>query len=523
MQSIVENRESMKKTLFLTIAAAALLCSCGGNTGTIAGKQFLNPVIKGYYSDPSILRDGEDYYSIMSSHPYYPGMTIWHSRDLVNWTPLCPTLNTYMGSIWAPDIIKHGDMYYIYFTNKQFPGDPYPSGNYVITAESITGPWSEPYSLGEGGSIDPGHVVDVATGDRYVFFSAGLMAKLTPDGLRLDGPVTKVYDGWPIPEEWDIEGFALEGPKFIHKDGYYYATWAEGGTHGPATSHMAVVARAKELAGPWENSPYNPVVHTESRSERWWSKGHGTIFQTAAGDWYIMYHAYEKDYINLGRQCLLEPIVWTQDGWPVLKKGSDPEKPIKWPVPGVISPAYFIGDHLSEFRVGLEWWFHEEYDASRYSVADGVLTLGARGESLSKGSNPLLFNAGEHAYSVSVEVEKDSTVHAGLVVYYDYRAFAGIGVRGNEPMRYRRGEENAWKGYELPDANHFFLKLVNRHHAVTIYVSADGNKWEKMQTGFEISSYQHNLLYRSKACLPGIFAAGEGQARFSNVKFEVLE
>ena len=92
-------------------------------------------------------------------------------------------------------------------------------------------------------------------------------------------------------------------------------TSAQGGTAGPATSHMIVSARARSLEGPWENSRYNPIVRTKHRSETWWSKGHGTLVDTPEGDWFIVYHAYEKDYYTLGRQTLIESIEWTADGW----------------------------------------------------------------------------------------------------------------------------------------------------------------------------------------------------------------
>jgi xylan 1,4-beta-xylosidase len=499
-----------------------LICAQSQTGSKLPKGTFINPVIKGYFSDPSILREGEDYYAIMSSHSYYPGMTIWHSRDLVNWNPICYTLDTYMGSIWAPDLVKHGDTYYIYFTNKQFPGDPYKSSNYVMTAKNISGPWSKPTDIMVK-NIDPGHVVDTKTGQRYVYMSGGRMARLSTDGLTTDGTHKVVYEGWPIPDDWDVEGLALEGPKFFQKDGYYYAAWAQGGTHGPPTSHMVIVARSKHVEGPWENSPYNPVVHTYNRNEKWWSKGHGTIFETHEKKWFVMYHAYENGYYNLGRQALIEPITWTKDGWPVLEKGADPAKPQKLPIKGATTPPYVIGDHLNKFRVGMEWWFHEEFDPARFMVEDKVLTLKAKGESLAKDSNPLLFNAGEHAYSVSVEIEKTPDAHAGLIVYYNEKAFAGIGVKGKALMRYRRGEEGNQKKHSLPDYNHFHLKLVNRHHVVTLFVSADGINWEKLQTAIDVSPYQHNMLYESKACLPGLFVSGKGEARFKNVKYEVLD
>ena len=93
---------------------------------------------------------------------------------------------------------------------------------------------------------------------------------------------------------------------------------AEGGTAGPATSHMVVVARSKSALGPWENMPSNPLVHTYSIEDEWWSKGHGTIFDDADGNWYIVYHSYRNSYHTLGRTTIIESIEWTEDGWPLV-------------------------------------------------------------------------------------------------------------------------------------------------------------------------------------------------------------
>ena len=106
----------------------------------------------------------------------------------------------------------------------------------------------------------------------------------------------KVYDGWQYPAEWETEGMWLESPKLFKRGGWYYLVSAEGGTAGPPTSHMVVVARSKSALGPWENSPYNPMVHTYSADEAWWSKGHGTIFDDADGNWYVVYHAYRNGF-----------------------------------------------------------------------------------------------------------------------------------------------------------------------------------------------------------------------------------
>lgn len=113
--------------------------------------QYSNPIFAGDYPDPSLLRDGKDYYVVHSSFDYYPGLLIWHSTDLMNWEPVTNALHKYVGAVWAPDLIKYNNKYYIYF--------PANNTNFVVTANSINGPWSEPVDL-KIGNIDPGHVTD---------------------------------------------------------------------------------------------------------------------------------------------------------------------------------------------------------------------------------------------------------------------------------------------------------------------------------------------------------------------------
>ena len=129
---------------------------------------FLNPVLAGDHPDPSVLKDGDDYYLTLSSFDAYPGLPIWHSRDLVNWQPLGHAITTNVGAIWAPDIIKHKGRYFIYFPART--GDS--RSNFVVWADDIKGPWSEPIDIGLSGYIDPGHAVG-EDGKRYLFLSGG--------------------------------------------------------------------------------------------------------------------------------------------------------------------------------------------------------------------------------------------------------------------------------------------------------------------------------------------------------------
>jgi beta-xylosidase len=176
---------------------------------------YLNPVFAGDHPDPSILRDGEDYYVTFSSFDAYPGLVIWHSRDLVNWRPVTAALRTPIGSVWAPELCKHDGRYFLYIPAR-FPDR---RSIWAIHADRIEGPWSEPVDLHLPDHIDPGHAVG-ENGERYLFLSGGDRVRLRADGLATAGPVEHVYDPWHYPEDWTVETFAPEGPKVVRRDGY---------------------------------------------------------------------------------------------------------------------------------------------------------------------------------------------------------------------------------------------------------------------------------------------------------------
>ncbi len=254
------------KKFFLILCAACIAAAASAqglnltnDQGDLGNGFYLNPILGGDYPDPTIMREGDDYYMTHSCFDYTPGLVVFHSKDLVNWQPISYGLKTYLGSVWAPDICKYGDKYYIYFTVSGV------RSNWVVWADSPYGPWSDPIDL-KIGNIDPCHIAD-KDGTRYLFMSNGIRETLTPDGLAIvPGQQKKVYDGWQYPSDWVAECFCLEGPKLKYIDGYYYYLNAQGGTAGPPTSHMVVAARSESLDGPWENSPYNPIVRTANNT-----------------------------------------------------------------------------------------------------------------------------------------------------------------------------------------------------------------------------------------------------------------
>ncbi len=236
----------------------------------------------------------------------------------MNWQPLGPALTKPLGSIWAMDLIKHNGRYFIYI--------PTGSSIYAIWADHIKGPWSDPVDLKIEGAIDPGHAVG-EDGKRYLFVNGVRRIGLTDDGLATVGKLEKVYEPWRYPQDWVVEMFAPEGPNLLKRGVWFYLVMAVGGTSGPPTSHMVIAGRSRSIHGPWENHPQNPLVRTKSADEKWWSRGHATLVEGPAGDWWMVYHGYENGYRTLGRQCLLEPIEWTRDGW-FKAKGGDLSAPM---------------------------------------------------------------------------------------------------------------------------------------------------------------------------------------------------
>lgn len=500
---------TLNALLIIACLFSLVVQSCVSSKKDKTGSSFLNPVFAGDYPDPSILRDGDDYYVVHSSFEYYPGLTIWHSKDLINWEPVTNALHKYVGSVWAPDLVKHEKKYYIYF--------PANNTNYVVTADHIEGPWSNPTDL-KVGNIDPGHVAD-DEGNRYLYFSSGGYVPLSADGLSLTGEIHHVYDGWEIPRDWSIECFCMEGPKLVKHGIYYYLTVAEGGTAGPATGHMVISARSKTPLGPWENSPYNPVLRTQDNTEKWWSVGHGTIFEDAAGAWWIIFHGYENGHYNMGRQTLLLPIEWTEEGWYRIPQGIYPDKPVKRPAGENTNNKFSLSDDFAGSLLKPYWKFFGEYDTSRFRMTGKALEINAKGNSVAE-SSPLLCIPSDHSYIAQVEMEIEGNAVGGLVLYYSHKACSGILADSTNVLANLRGwqfpaEKNVLR-------RHVFLRLKNENHKVDMYYSLDGEKWIKIENSARVEAFHHNVLSDFLSLRIGLCSIGDGAVRFKNFKYESL-
>lgn len=487
----------------------------GQRKADLGDGRFLNPIVPGDHPDPTILKDGPDYYMAFSSFEAYPGVVIWHSRDLVNWAPITAALKTPIGSVWAPELIKHRGRFYLYIPARY----PDRRSTYVIWADDIRGPWSEPVDLKLPDHIDPGHAVG-EDGKRYLFLSGGDRVRLTDDGLATDGPVEHVYDPWRYPSDWDVESFSPEGPKITRRGEWYYMITAVGGTAGPPTGHMVIVARSRSIHGPWENCPHNPVVRTQSSAEKWWSRGHATLVEGPAGDWWMVYHGYENGFWTLGRQCLLDPIEWTADGW-FRAKGGDLSQPLARPRGGVAGPnGAPLSDDFSTSKLGVQWAFADPGpDELKRVRFDGGLRLAARGTA-PKDSPPLAFIAPDQAYEIELEIEAPKAGSAGILLFYDKQLYCGLSFDQKTFVTHQYGQErgrpaNPWGG-------RLWIRMRNDRHIITFHTSRDGRAWTKFDRQMEVSGYHHNVRGGFMALRPALFAAGSGEATFRSLTYRAL-
>lgn len=479
--------------------------------------RYRNPVLAGDRPDPNVLKDGEDYYATFSSFEYYPGVPIWHSRDLVHWTPLTTALRKHIGSVWALDIAQHEGRYYIYIPALDTNDPTRALKTWVIHADDMRGPWSDPVDMRIDGYIDPGHAVG-EDGKRYLFFNGGHRVRLSDDGLSAVGKVEHVYGGWPIPDDWIIEGFALEGPKLLRKDGWFYMFSGQGGTAGPPTSHMVVVARSRSIHGPWENCPHNPIVRTAHRDEPWWSRGHATPVQGPAGDWWLIYHGYENGLRTLGRQMLLEPMAWSADGWP-RATGGDLSRPLAKPRAASTGPHGVALSGFDDDCFDTKLAFHgsrRDY-ARRAKLQSGVLRLEGQGSGPADAS-PLLFVAGDRSYEVSVELEIEDAAQGGLLLFYNDKLFCGLGLSEGKLHAYRIGQEERWPPGGPATTRRLHLRAVNDENVVTFFHSLDGKSWTK-ERSFEVAGYNHNVADGFLSLRPGIYASGKGSVTFHNLTY----
>lgn len=290
-----------------------------------------NPILRGFHPDPSICRVGEDYYLVTSTFSYFPGVPVYHSRDLAHWRQIGHVLErkeqlhvTYediSAGIFAPTIRWHEGIFYLITTNMT-TGE-----NFFCTATDPAGPWSNPVVLEGAGGIDPSLFWD-EDGTAYYTGTAPWNDPRFPEHCIVCGEID-LNTGRVVGDMWSIgSGYAKdapfpEGPHLYRRDGWYYLLIAEGGTQH---DHAITVSRSKSLRGPFEQCPHNPVLTHRHLGKNYpvCNVGHGDLVECQDGSWYAvclgsrLVAGYHKP---LGRETFLVPVTW-EDDWPVFSPGT---------------------------------------------------------------------------------------------------------------------------------------------------------------------------------------------------------
>ena len=426
-------------------------------SGPAAGPgEYRNPVIAGYYPDPSVLRLGPDYYLVNSSFSWFPGLPVWHSRDLVHWRQIGNAIDrksqldfTGIGmsrGTFAPDISYHDGLFFIVNTCVGC------GGNFVITARDPKGPWSDPVWLKTVDGIDPSLFFDTDGSawlvhnappqgtPRYNGHTAIWLTRFDPKSLQAVGEAKVIVDAGVNPAKNPIW---IEGPHLFKKDGTYYLMAAEGGT---AENHSEVIFRSDKVEGPYVPAPasVNPILTQRdldpARANPITSSGHADLVRTEKGDWWAVFLAtrpYEGGLYNSGRETFLASVRW-QDGWPtILPHGAAIPVIAKAPdLPHDIAPlvtgTFDAREDFAGKTLGPEWMMMRSPTTTWYRLEQGALVLAARSERLGDGKQPSFLarrqQSAEAVVTTSVRFVPAEGEEAGLAALQNDDYFLSVAL-----------------------------------------------------------------------------------------------
>ncbi len=403
-------------------------------------KYIENPILKGFNPDPSICRVGDDYYIATSTFEWFPGVQIHHSRDLKNWRVVAQPLNRISQlemkgvpdscGVWAPCLSHNKGVFYLVYTNvKSFDGVWKDTPNFVVTTKDILGEWSNPIYLNSGGFDgsffhDNGKIwyTNMLVDHRKGRFFGGVeLQEYDAKKKVLVGRVYYLTKGTPLGQ--------TEGPHLYKHDGYYYLILAEGGTE---YGHATTVLRSKNITGPYEEHPQNPILTCKNDENHPLQKaGHASLIEAQNGNWYITFLIGRPlttlGRCILGRETAIEELIW-KDNWPILKTETSLPR-VKIPLPDLESFQFEENCTRDNFETDqLHIGFQSlriPTDESWFSLTErpGFLRLKGKESLSSMHTQALIAKRLQHfeaEVSTCVEFEpKTFQQLAGLVLYYN--------------------------------------------------------------------------------------------------------
>ncbi len=481
----------------------------------------INPILPGFNPDPSILRVDNDYYIATSTFEWFPGVQIHHSKDLIHWKLITRPLNrpsqlNMAGNpnscgIWAPCLtFDDGTFYLIYTDVKTLRSEFKDVHNYFATAKDIMGEWSDPIYLNSSG-FDPSLFHDT-DGKKWLVntlwdhrkginpFGGILLQEYSKKEKKLVGPVTNIFKGTEIG--------LVEGPHLYKRNGCYYLLTAEGGT---VLSHSVTMARSKNIVGPYEVDPHNPVLTSYNNPElKIQRAGHASLVETQNGEWYMAHlcgrHIPSRGRCTMGRETAIQKMKWADDGWLRLECGGN-EPQVEVPAPNL--PIYNwkpepARDDFNSEILNINFQFlRVKLDEDTISLTErpGYLRLKGR-ESLNSHHTQALVVRRQQSFFYTAETcidfQPDSFQQmAGLICMYDNRNFYYIYLTWEED----RGRcidiissKDAVTEFllddklSIPNEGVYYLKATIFYDKLKFYHSSNGKDWDKIGPIYDYST-----------------------------------
>lgn len=459
-----------------------------------------NPILPGFHPDPSIIQVNGDFLLATSTFEWFPGVRIHHSRDLENWTLIPNALNRISQldmkgvpdscGVWAPCLTYSEGVYYLVYSNvKSFEPLWGQTPNYLVTTSDLKSGWSDPIFLSNEGF--DGSLFHNDDGRKWYLslrldeaeeniFGGILMQEYSVTEKRLIGESKVIFEGTELGK--------TEGPHLYKIKGYYYLITAEGGTE---YDHAVSVARSTDIFGPYNTSPFGPIVSTRNNANWPLQKtGHGDLVEDSHGNWYLVFLTgrplSQRGRCTLGRETAIEEIIW-EDGWPRLKGPSDaPRLKIGNPTPDVGEDIF---DNFSDTNL------HEQWQSLREPVTKEWLTIGAGGLSL-LGKQPLqswesqsLVARRVRYFDIEVTTElafKPGSIEemAGLVFYYNSGHYHYLHLTDDKGLKLRvitcnRNKESVITETAIKPGL-IQLKGTFIRNVIRFYWQQDGQGWQSI-------------------------------------------
>lgn len=484
-----------------------------------------NPVIPGFYSDPSVCRVGEDYYLITSTFEYFPGVPVFHSRDLIHWEQIGHCLHRREQipqgiNIFAATLRYHEGTFYMITTN--ITG----GGNFYVTATDPAGPWSDPIWIKVAG-IDPDLFFD-EDGKVYVISSTFVLNEIDIETGKLLTEGRKVWNG--------TGGRYAEGPHIYKKDGYYYLMAAEGGTE---EAHSETIARSHSIWGPYTDNRSNPILaHANAAGQNIpiQGVGHADMVQAHDGSWWIVFHGYRHlggfgVHHTLGRETCLAPVTWPKNGWPVVNGNGT--APVDMTCPTLPQLPFEAKPSRIDFdtrALGFEWNYIRYPETGNYSLEERPGYLQMTGSAVKIGERGTPTFVGRRVQDMSFIAEtslefdpKSDNEEAGMILLNNGSHFdimlGSSGKKRHLVAKFQFGSVVYTSEQVALRPGPVRLKITGNRSSFTFSYAQGNNAYTDLET-VDAKFLSSETVGGFTGVYVGLYATGNGKAALAHADYD---